>query len=153
MTQNPVESADQLELEIPPEVEYLVVLRRFMATIAHQVRMTSLEGERLVMAVGEAGAQAVARVSRLKKSQRPGAIRIEVKLSPRRLTILIEDCGEKVSWKTAPSTTSAEIPGAQSSDQSGIQLAGLFMDEVYGDYLPGRGNRVTMIKYLHQDWV
>ena len=144
------QSFQHFELEFPPDVEYLFIPRRVFAALTQLTGLAGLEAERFVMAIDEACAYAVAGMNRRNPAPHRRTIRLEVQIHPSSIQVVLLDGASDFSGQFHRKVQIDEPRERFRSQGLAIQLIKLFMDEATHEFLPGEGNRLTMVKKFDQ---
>lgn len=145
-------AAARFVLRLPAETGYLAVIRELVAAAAREQALPAGELAKVVMAVDEACVNVVEHAYRGEAAPASPSIEVRVRADPSRLVVTIADRSA-----VAFSPMDHAVPDLSSYWEAGrpkglgILILRRFMDRVSHSYLPGRGNRLRLVKYLTRE--
>lgn len=140
-------ATDVIELKLPPQAQYLALLRRFFEELAQQLGFPALEVEKIVMAVDEALANSV----RYHDAWPPGVERvytIKVSIDDHALKITVQDPGSDFSEAFQQEIALDDHVGEMRSSGLGLYIIKSFMDEVSYERVGEACNELQMVKHF-----
>jgi len=140
--------AARLVLRLPAETGYLAVIRELVAAAAREYHFSAAELTKVVMAVDEACVNVVQHAYGGAPPQRRPPLEVRVQVDPSRLVVIISD-RSPVAFSPLDHPTPDLKAYWESAGPKGLGILILrqFMDQVSHSYLPGRGNRLRLVKY------
>ena len=128
-----------LELTVPSEARYLVVVRSFVEAACQIVGLEAKATQALSLAVHEAAANVMRHAHRGRPELR---LRLECHLRPHGIEVHLHDQGEPFDPAAAPHLDPSELrPGGR-----GIFLMRALVDELVCSPGPGGGNVLKLVK-------
>ncbi|MBI3945639.1 MAG: ATP-binding protein [Armatimonadetes bacterium] len=142
-----------LALMVPGEAEYLCLVRDLVTTVARKAGFPDCRIGEIEIAVDEACANIIEHAyGRRPPGEphvgKPQAIAVRLALFPDRIEVRIRDRGRCFPPEMASSLDIAEFAASGRRRGIGSYIIRSFVDEVHHSYRPGRGNELTLVKYL-----
>ena len=142
----PVEPAT-VTLIIPCLPEYVGTARLTILGVGSRMGFSYDQIEDIRLAVGEACANAIDRAGKAQPSVKAPSITIHLHIDPSKLVVEVEDAGASDgATATDPDKAAAEIDGMD-SQELGVLLMEILVDEFEVGPIEGGGTRVRLTKY------
>jgi serine/threonine-protein kinase RsbW len=146
------ESADNLLIQAPGHGSYLAYIRAIVGDLARKVGFDEGEVAKIEMAVDEACSNVVRHAYSPDKEwcwqQRDPEIRLDLRVEGGRLTIEINDHGQRFDFANYRPARMEDHLREMKTGGYGIPIMRNFMDEVQYSSNDQTGNTVRMVKYL-----
>jgi serine/threonine-protein kinase RsbW len=146
------ESADNLLIQTPGHGSYLAYIRAIVGDLARKVGFDEGEVAKIEMAVDEACSNVVRHAYSPNKEwcwqQRDPEIRLDLRVEDGRLTIEINDHGQRFDFANYRPARMEDHLREMKTGGYGIPIMRNFMDEVQYSSNDQTGNTVRMVKYL-----
>ena len=141
-------SSIQYQLKIPSQTENLELIRDFVYKLAARLGFEDEEASRIELAVDEACTNVIKHAYRGESEE---LIDIAIKIDYKKMSIIVTDHGKGFDPSSVDMPEMKEYLAELRVGGLGIFLMRTIMDEVKYDVHPGKGNQVTMVKYLVKD--
>ena len=129
----------------PAQFEYLDAIREFAAQAGIQAGMDEKEIYNLQLVVDEAASNIIEHAY---AGLPDGQIEVGTELSPTALTLTLRDQGKRFDPEAIADPDLEAALEDRAVGGLGLFFIRKLMDEVHFEWLPGQGNRLTMVKYL-----
>ena len=133
------------EIRIPNDTQYLADVRAHLQSFLQEAHCPIKEPTTIILAVDEAVTNVIEHGY---GNGRSGDIRVECRIDPDKIEVLVEDRGRVFDPSTVPSPDIEDHVRQGRRKGLGIYLMRQIMDEVNYEFSPGQPNRLRLVKRI-----
>lgn len=141
------ESSQVIRIELPASTHYLVLVRHFISSLAHQIGFMSADIAKIELALDEACSNSIRAICETEGDCPTTRLQLEIEADKRRLAINIRDNGSDFSRHFNSETPLEDLVGSMRTSGYGLRIIKTCMDEVVYEHRPGSGNLLRLVKY------
>jgi anti-sigma regulatory factor (Ser/Thr protein kinase) len=142
------ESPQFIRIEIPASTHYLVLVRQFISSLAHEIGFMSGDVAKIELALDEACSNSIRAIREVEGDCPRTRLQLQVETDKRRLAITVRDNGNDFSHHFNSEIALDDLVGNMRTSGYGLRIIKTCMDEVLYEHQPGLGNLLRLVKYV-----
>lgn len=142
------ESPKAIRIQFPASTHYLVLIRQFISSLAHELGFLSGDIAKIELALDEACSNSIRAIRALEGESPITWLQLEINVDRRCLAITVRDNGTDFSRQFNSDTPLEDLIGSMRTSGYGLRIIKTCMDEVTYEHQPGAGNFLHLVKYV-----
>ncbi|MFH1742748.1 MAG: ATP-binding protein [bacterium] len=144
------EGPQVVRMELPASTHYLVLVRQFISSLAHQVGFIGSDVAKIELALDEACSNSIRAIRKAEGNNPTTRLQLEIECDTQSIAISVWDNGSDFSQHFENQTPLEARIGNMQTSGYGLQIIKTCMDQVIYKHLPGTGNLLRLVKYVEQ---